>query len=265
MKRVITLVSSTCECHGQCAIERIARVMADRWLLRWNQYTGHSFRSSQRPHGEFCCLAHLMRAAVPLVNSWSTLATSGETTENSGSETRVNSGDCRDTHERPDLHLSGATGSDTTAHRSGPSLALLREWIDTQPELCAPPTEQGEDTYRDHGSAHNGHRGGWADADAWPGTGPFPRRAHPPAGPPDLLAGVGPRTARRQPQSAPASSDQEYRSVRADCEAEKRRRRPQSFKIDDDHVLHRVWADLLRSRLPLAARPWRRWTRSLDT
>lgn len=42
-----------------------------------------------------------------------------------------------------------------------------------------------------------------------------------------------------------------YRPVHADCEAEKRRRRPQPFKIDTDPVLMaRVRADLFRSRTP---------------
>ena len=42
-----------------------------------------------------------------------------------------------------------------------------------------------------------------------------------------------------------------YRPVHADCEAEKRRRRPQQFKIDSDPVLAaRVRADLRRSRTP---------------
>lgn len=42
-----------------------------------------------------------------------------------------------------------------------------------------------------------------------------------------------------------------YRPVHADCEAERRRRRPQQFKIDTDPVLTaRVRADLRRSRTP---------------
>lgn len=42
-----------------------------------------------------------------------------------------------------------------------------------------------------------------------------------------------------------------YRPVHADCEAERRRRRPQPFKIDTDPVLTaRVQADLRRSRTP---------------